>query len=93
MAVYILHFGKPIGGESKRGKAQHYVGTTGDFERRKGEHLNGRSSGSPLVKAAIEKGVEVEVAEVWQGEGRNFEKKIKAHKRTKDFCPICKGEK
>jgi predicted GIY-YIG superfamily endonuclease len=89
MCVYILHFSEPIGGNSARGKAQHYVGYTADFERRKGEHLRQNSSGSPLVAAAIDKGVGVVVAQVWQEAGRDLEKKIKRAKNTKKICPLC----
>jgi predicted GIY-YIG superfamily endonuclease len=85
MAVYILHF------ERKYRHAGHYVGFTKDFERRRGEHLKGGQSGSPLVKAAIQAGITIICAIVWQGAGREQERRIKASKNTARFCPICRA--
>ena len=85
MAVYILHFNKKVADH-----ARHYVGFTKDSERRIKEHLS--SHGSPLVKAAIESGFEVEVADVLKGD-RSLEKQIKKQKNTSRFCSICRGAK
>lgn len=83
MPVYILHFSK------RYHRARHYVGYTEKPERRLNEHLNGYSSGSPLVKAVIAAGIDVTVAAIFSEEGRDFEKKIKRSKNTPKFCPIC----
>ena len=85
--IYILHFSKKVAGH-----AQHYVGFTKDSDRRLKEHLNCQQSGSPLVKAAIERGYKVEVANTFDGD-RKVEKQIKRQKNTSRFCSICRGSK
>ena len=85
--IYILHFSKKVAGH-----AQHYVGYTSDSERRLKEHLNCNQSGSPLVKAAIERGYQVKVANTFEGD-RKVEKQIKRQKNTSRFCSICNGKK
>jgi len=85
--IYILHFSKKVAEH-----AQHYVGFTNDTERRLQEHLNCHENGSPLVKAAIESGFNVEVANIFEGD-RKVEREIKRQKNTSRFCSICRGSK
>ncbi|ROL61145.1 GIY-YIG nuclease family protein [Bacteroidetes/Chlorobi group bacterium ChocPot_Mid] len=81
--VYILHFDK------KFHHAQHYVGCTEDLQRRLKEHLNCRQCGSKIVRAAIKKGIKIELAKVYPEGDRVLEKKIKSMKKTSLICPIC----
>ena len=77
MAVYVLHFSEPIG-ESQNGDeeyephARHYVGYTCDMDRRIKEHRRG--SGGHLCRVAKARGVTIEIAHVWVGAGRGFER-------------------
>lgn len=81
MAVYILHFKEPYH------HARHYIGYTSNFERRLQEHLSGQ--GSPLVKAVVQAGIEVQTALVIDGD-RALERTMKNRKKASVFCPICK---
>jgi hypothetical protein len=90
MTVYILHF------ESNLHRAKHYVGYTKEdtIERRMHEHRSGH--GSPLVKAVLAAGIEIQIARVWDNEHggtRELEHKIKNSHHTNNFCPICCGLK
>ena len=87
MAVYILHFNKKVADH-----ARHYVGFTKDSERRLKEHLS--SHGSPLVKAAIESGFDVELVNkfvILIPSLGAMESVIE--KNTSCFCSICRGAK
>lgn len=84
--VYILHFSQPYF------HARHYVGFTEDAGQRLKEHLNSSSSGSPLVRAALDSGITVSVAKVFSDGDRDLERKIKKAHRTARYCPICQRE-
>jgi predicted GIY-YIG superfamily endonuclease len=88
MSVYILHFSTPLK------HARHYVGfTKQDVEARLQEHLN--STGARITQVCNEQGISYEVARVFKGEkyNRKFERKLKNTHSTKDYCPICMGDK
>ena len=85
--VYLLHFRRRI---SPKHTCQHYMGSAEDLTERLGEHLAGR--GSRLCQVAIERGIDWELARVWEApaaEGRKLEKKLKAQHNGKALCPIC----
>lgn len=87
-AVYVLHFDPPLQ------HARHYVGWTDhdDVATRLGEHLSGR--GSRLVRAAVAAGVKVEIAHVFIGADRHFERKIKKSTDVCRWCRLCgRGER
>jgi hypothetical protein len=83
--VYLLHFGRPYC------RARHYLGFSGDVERRVREHCRGR--GSPLVRAVVAEGTEVFIARRWEQVTRAFERRIHNHHKNGRACPICKGPK
>ncbi len=82
-AVYVLHFDPPYL------HAGHYVGFTEheDVATRIDEHLLGR--GSPLVKAAVAAGSRVDLAHVFVGGDRNFERRIKNRADVGKWCRCC----
>lgn len=88
MAVYLLHFDRPV---AEGRPAQHYMGFADGGEdavqRRLRRHLEKR--GSRLVAAAVKRGIEVRLAFVWPEGDRDFERRLKNRKESKVFCPIC----
>ena len=79
--VYVLHF------EPAYKHARHYVGwTAGEVTDRLAVHLQGR--GSPLVRAAVEAGVDVQLAATYEGT-RYLERRLKSWHNTGRFCAIC----
>lgn len=81
--VYLIHFATPY----KR--VRHYIGfTPNDLESRMKKHRNG--TGSRLMRAVTNAGIEWSVVRVWQDEGRQFERKLKNQKQSSRFCPACK---
>lgn len=88
-AVYLYHLSAPLGNE--RHQAQHYVGSARDLGARDAMHRRGR--GSHFTRAAVERGITLTLARVWDGCGRDVERRIKrSGRRFADFCPICAGE-
>jgi hypothetical protein len=80
--VYVLHF------EPAYKHAQHYVGwTEGEVCDRVAVHLQGR--GSPLVRAAVAAGVDVQLAATYEGT-RYLERRLKGWHHTSRFCAICR---
>ena len=80
--VYVLHFDPPYR------HAGHYVGwTAGEVTDRLAVHLQGR--GSPLVRAAVEAGVDVQLAATYAGT-RYLERRLKSWHNTGRFCAICR---
>ena len=87
--IYLLHFSQPIGNlTSPLGQAQHYLGWTDDLDNRIREHRKGNPKASKLCAFAARKGIKFTVAEVVPGD-RTLERRLKNHKRAKDFCPVC----
>lgn len=80
--VYLYHFDKPYR------HAQHYLGSTDrDLALRDKEHRTGR--GSPLVKAALDRGYSLTLIALYPDEGRGLERAIKLQKNSRRICPIC----
>jgi hypothetical protein len=80
--VYVLHF------EPAYKHARHYVGwTEGDVTERIAVHLQGR--GSPLIRAAVSAGVDVQLAATYEGT-RYLERRLKSWHHTGRFCAICR---
>jgi predicted GIY-YIG superfamily endonuclease len=81
--VYVLHFDPPYK------HAGHYVGwTEGDVAERLAVHLQGR--GSPLIRAAVAAGVDVQLAATYEGT-RYLERRMKRWHHTSRFCAICRA--
>jgi predicted GIY-YIG superfamily endonuclease len=85
--VYLLHFDRPFH------HARHYIGYTqrDDVAERLAEHVAGR--GANLVKHAINAGITVVIARVWQNVSRGTERKKKNQGGAARICPICKAER
>lgn len=82
--VYLLHFADPLG------HAQHYLGWALDHLDRVNAHLAGK--GAALVRAAVRRGIHVELVRTWEGADRTFERRIKRRGTLKQVCPICLPE-
>ena len=82
--VYIIHF------EKKLKHAGHYIGfcEAGNLEKRMATHRAG--NGSKLMAAVTEAGINWEVAHVFEGKSRHFERYLKNQKNSKRFCPFCR---
>lgn len=82
--VYLLHFETPVADH-----ARHYLGATKHLPYRIHQHMTGE--GSPLVRAAVEAGIPVHLAAMWEG-GRDMERRLKNRHNSPRFCPICQAE-
>jgi predicted GIY-YIG superfamily endonuclease len=84
--VYVLHF------EPGYKHARHYIGWTAgdDVTTRLQVHLQGR--GSPLIRAAVQAGVEVQLAATYPGT-RHLERRLKRWHKTGQFCAICRQQR
>lgn len=88
--VYLLCFAPGIPRGAQPGPACHYLGSTGQTaEQRLTEHLTGR--GSPLVKAAHDRGLVPRIVATWPGD-RRTERKMKQRRHLRHFCPHCNSE-
>lgn len=86
MVVYILHFHAPLK------HARHYVGfSKRDAEARFQDHISG--IGARITQVCNEQGITYEVARVFKGKSRTFERQLKRTHNTKNYCPICMGHK
>lgn len=83
-AVYVLHFDPPFR------HAEHYIGFTEhpDVATRIHEHLKTKG-GSPLVRAAVAAGCRIEIAHVFVGADRKFERRIKNRADVSRWCRLC----
>lgn len=84
MSVYLLHFERPL-----HGKAQHYLGTTGNLADRLRRHKSGR--GARLTRAARDAGIGMVLADVWPGD-KHDERCAKLQHHHSRLCPICQGD-
>jgi len=84
--VYVLHF------EPGYKHAQHYIGWTAgdDVSARLQVHLQGH--GSPLVRAAVEAGVQVHLAATYPGT-RYLQRRLKRWHKTGQLCAICRAQR
>ena len=79
--VYLIHFDRAYH------HARHYVGYTENVAQRMDEHRAGH--GSRLLAAVAAAGVGFEVAFIWTGASRAFERCVHRYKNTPRFCPVC----
>lgn len=82
--VYLLHFHSPI---SDGHTTQHYIGYASDIAARMIVHHC--RPDARLLQVAKERGIDFEVARIWEGAGRDFERKLKDNKYGPKICPIC----
>lgn len=83
--VYLIHF------QSKLHHAQHYIGfVESDLIQRIELHLSNR--GAKLLAAVNNQGIRWQVVRVWLEGDRHFERKLKNYKKSRCFCPVCKGK-
>lgn len=88
MAVYLIHFSKPLA------HARHYLGfadTPESIPSRLERHRSGH--GAKLTKAATAAGIEFEITRIWVDGTRDFERKLKNQKQGPKLCPLCIAEK
>lgn len=83
--VYVLHL------EPAYRHAGHHVGWTADedVDARVRAHLAGR--GSPLIRAALAAGCNIELAGTMRG-SRALERRLKRWHKTRQFCPTCRSQ-
>lgn len=89
MAVYLIHFHKPISPDSP---CQHYIGYAENVGARVMHHRKGTSA-VRLFQVAKERGIGFDVVRIWEDGDKNFERKLKNRKNSPKLCPVCKGEK
>jgi predicted GIY-YIG superfamily endonuclease len=103
MTVYLIHLYEPIGRpwtdeeraaldlpprkEGSRYTASHYIGFAENLENRIRAHQSGR--GSQFMRNVSAAGIRWTVARTWPGEGRDYERHLKAQKHAARLCPIC----
>lgn len=80
--VYLIHFNRPLG------HAQHYLGWAVDHEARIQAHAKGK--GARLMAAVVRAGISYQVAKLWHGVDRHFERRLKNRGSHRRICPICK---
>lgn len=85
MAVYLLHFERPIA------HARHYLGYADDVDTRIAKHRNG--NGARLVAEFVANDIGFTVARIWPGGDRTFERKLKNRHNTPRLCPVCREER
>jgi predicted GIY-YIG superfamily endonuclease len=83
-AVYILHFDHPLK------HAAHYVGWANDVSARLAHHRNG--TGARLCQVLNELGIGYELARVFEGKDKTFERKLKNTNHTARYCPMCQAK-
>lgn len=84
MTVYLIHF------QTNLKHARHYVGYAARVTQRLAHHKQG--TGARLLAVCNALGIEYDIARTWEGEGRDFERKLKRCKNTARYCPVCNGE-
>ena len=82
--VYLLHFAEPYK------HARHYVGYSEQLSKRLAHHQHG--TGARLMAAVAEAGIAYQVARVWKGADRTFERRIHNRKHSAQLCPLCAGD-
>ena len=80
MAVYLLHFDKPLK------HARHYLGYADDIEARLERHRAG--NGSRLMAVVTKAGITWQLVRTWSGD-RAFERRLKSRHNTPALCQIC----
>lgn len=83
--VYLLHFSR------KYKHAAHYIGWAKYIDERIQHHVQG--TGAKLTAVVSDAGIDLIKARVWEGKGKDFERRLKKQHKPQDFCPLCSGEK
>lgn len=83
--VYLLHFA------TRYRHAGHYIGWSERLPARLAHHRSG--TGARLMAAVSAAGIDFEVARLWEGADRAFERPLHNRKNTPKLCPICAGSK
>lgn len=87
-SVYLLCIEAPGLHVTGNRYARHYLGwTEGAVADRVATHLAGQ--GSPLIKAALARGLAVELVREWHGVDRHFERRLKNRREAPRLCPTC----
>jgi hypothetical protein len=86
--TYLIHLDQALGSTHPRGRAQHYLGTTQNLDRRLETHRAGL--GARILAAANERGITYDVVRTWDG-GRETERRLKARHAAPRLCPTCTG--
>lgn len=93
MALYLLHFSEPLGDPGRpRMSASHYLGFAKDEQSRelRIQHHRRGTSGVPITKAAVDRGIELLVG--WLGEGtRDDERRMKNNGHHDRRCEVCRS--
>jgi hypothetical protein len=91
--VYLFHADEPIGNLSNpRAMARHYIGYADKLTERIAIQLAGNAQAAALMRAFIAAGVGVELARIWPGATKRFERRLKRQKNApRRLCPICRG--
>ena len=83
MAVYLLHFDRPLK------HARHYLGFATQVKRRVAHHRAG--TGARLTQVLREQGIGFTVVRVWAGGDRALERRLKNRKNSSRLCPVCRA--
>lgn len=81
--VYLIHFEKPYK------HAQHYIGYTGDLDKRMYEHELG-NKGARLLQVVRDAGINFNVVRTWPDGDRTYERKLHNMKCSRKLCPVCR---
>ena len=84
MCVYLIHFEKPYK------HARHYIGYADNIDARIKHHRH--NTGARLLQVVNAAGIKWEVVRVWEGAGRDFERRLKNAKDSDYFCPTCNAD-
>ena len=86
LGVYLIHF------EHRLHHAGHYIGYSTNIEQRL--ELHRRGQGAKLMKAVAEAKISWQLARVWEGETRDFERQLHNWKNSaRRICPVCRMER
>jgi predicted GIY-YIG superfamily endonuclease len=85
--VYLIHFEQPLK------HAHHYLGWCNDGKLKERLERHRAGNGSKLMRAIKLAGIGWQVVRTWENVDRSFERKLKNHKKTQKFCPVCCGSK
>ena len=88
--VYLIHFDSAYTTASGR-KVWHYLGWALNVEGRLFHHKSG--TGARLLRAVNAAGIGYRIVREWHNQDRHFERWLKNRKKSRCFCPVCRGEK
>lgn len=81
--VYLIHFAVPYR------HARHYVGWTVDLAGRLYAYAYDTKHAANLIRVVNAAGIGWELARVWEGVTRQFERRLKEQGHRGKFCPCC----